>query len=214
MTSTKTSAQAAKELANKIMEYAQEGSSINIQVVPFGGTMAEVVFDGYERYIMSLDYKKHKILGFEDKTDYIKREQMLRHKVAMIGDGINDAPSLRKANVGIAMGSRGSDISVEAANIALINDNIEDIPHLIGIARQTIKIISVGIVFALTLNIVAMTLAILGFLSPIEGALIHNIGSVIVIIYSSNLVNYNISKKDYKRARKFGMTKNLNKSKS
>ena len=71
MTSTKTSAQAAKELANKIMEYAQEGSSINIQVVPFGGTMAEVIFDGYERYIMSLDYKKHKILGFEDKTDYI-----------------------------------------------------------------------------------------------------------------------------------------------
>lgn len=150
----------------------------------------------------------------EDKTDYIKREQMLRHKVAMIGDGINDAPSLRKANVGIAMGSMGSDISVEAANIALINDNIEDIPHLIGIARQTIKIISVGIVFALTLNIVAMTLAILGFLSPIEGALIHNIGSVIVIIYSSNLVNYKISKKDYKRARKFGMTKNLNKSKA
>ena len=99
----------------------------------------------------------------EDKTDYIKREQMLRHKVAMIGDGINDAPSLRKANVGIAMGSMGSDISVEAANIALINDNIEDIPHLIGIARQTIKIISVGIVFALTLNIVAMTLAILDF---------------------------------------------------
>ncbi|WP_407421167.1 heavy metal translocating P-type ATPase [Methanobrevibacter sp.] len=150
----------------------------------------------------------------EDKTEYIKREQMLGHKVAMIGDGINDAPSLRKANVGIAMGSVGSDISVEAANITLINDNIEDIPHLIGIARQTIRIISTGIGFALSLNIIAMALAISGLLNPIEGALIHNIGSVIVIIYSSTLVNYKISKKDYKGAEKFGVTKNLNNSKA
>lgn len=150
----------------------------------------------------------------EDKTEYIKREQMLGHKVAMIGDGINDAPSLKKANVGIAMGSMGSDISIEAANIALVNDNIEDIPHLIGIARQTIRIISIGICFALALNITAMGLAILGLLNPIEGALIHNIGSVVVIIYSSTLVNYKISKKDYKRAKKFGMTKNINKSKA
>ena len=144
----------------------------------------------------------------EDKTEYIKREQMLKHRVAMIGDGINDAPSLKKANVGIAMGDIGSDISVEAANITLVNDNIEEIPHLIGIARRTIKIISIGIGFALALNIVAMGMAILGLLNPIEGALIHNIGSVIVIIYSSTLVNYKLSIRDCK---KLGMTKSLNK---
>lgn len=149
----------------------------------------------------------------EDKTEYIKREQILGHKVAMIGDGINDAPSLKKANVGIAMGEIGSDISVEAANITLINDNIEDIPHLIGIARRTIKIINLGIGFALTLNISAMALAILGLLNPIEGALIHNIGSVIVIIYSSTLVRYKLSKRDCRQPRRFGMNKNLNKSK-
>ena len=150
----------------------------------------------------------------EDKTEYIKREQILGHKVAMIGDGINDAPSLRKANVGIAMGDIGSDISVEAANIALINDNIEDIPHLIGVARKTIKIINIGIGFALSLNIIAMGLAILGLLNPIEGALIHNIGSVVVIIYSSTLINYKLSKRDYKKPKKLGMTKTLNKSKA
>ena len=149
----------------------------------------------------------------EDKLEYIKREQTLKHRVAMIGDGINDAPSLKKANVGIAMGDIGSDVSVEAADIALVNDNIEDIPHLIGIARKTIRIINMGIGFALALNIIAMALAILGILNPIEGALIHNIGSVIVIIYSSTLVRYKLSRRDCRQPGKLGMTKHLNKSK-
>ncbi len=150
----------------------------------------------------------------EDKTDYIAREQILGHKVAMIGDGINDAPSLKKANVGIAMGNIGSDISVEAADIALINDNIEDVPHLIGIARKTIRTISISIAFALTINLLAMALAIFGMLNPIEGALIHNIGSVIVIIYSTTLISYRISEKDYKKSKKLGINKTLNKSKA
>ena len=149
----------------------------------------------------------------EDKLEYIKREQTLKHRVAMIGDGINDAPSLKKANVGIVMGDIGSDISIEAADITLVNDNIEDIPHLIGIARKTIRIINMGIGFALALNITAMALAILGILNPIEGALIHNIGSVIVIIYSSTLVRYNLSRRDCRQPGKLGMTKHLNKSK-
>ena len=147
----------------------------------------------------------------EDKTEYIKEEQVKGNRVAMIGDGINDAPSLKKANVGIAMGSIGSDVSVEAANIALINDNISDIPHLIGIARKTVKTINISIGFALTLNIIAMALAVLGILNPIEGALIHNIGSVIVIIYSYTLTKYRFSKKEHNRIKKLGITKPLNK---
>ena len=148
----------------------------------------------------------------EDKTEYIKQEQLNGNKIAIIGDGINDAPSLRKANVGIAMGDIGSDVSIEAANIALINDNIGDTPHLIAIARKTLKTINLNIAFSLALNITAMILAILGILGPIEGALVHNIGSVIVIIYSSTLVNYKISRKDYNSAKKLGITKTLNKS--
>jgi heavy metal translocating P-type ATPase len=147
----------------------------------------------------------------EDKIEYIKKEQTLGHKVSMIGDGINDAPSLKKSDVGIAMGSIGSDISIEAAKITLLNDNIEDIPHLIKIAKKTVRTINISIGFALILNIIAMSLAILGFLNPIQGALIHNIGSVFVIIYSTTLIRYNISKKEYTKEN-LGITKSLNKT--
>ena len=147
----------------------------------------------------------------EDKIEYIQKEQTLGHKVAMIGDGINDGPSLKKSDVGIAMGSIGSDISIEAAKITLLNDNIEDIPHLIKIAKKTLRTINISIGFALILNIIAMSLAILGFLNPIHGALIHNIGSVFVIIYSTKLIRYNISKKEYSKEN-LGITKSLNKT--
>ena len=139
----------------------------------------------------------------EDKTNYIRGEQMLGHNIAMIGDGVNDAPSLKKANVGIAMGKIGSEISVEAANITLINDNVGDIP-------QTVRTINISIAFALTLNVVAMALAILGILNPIEGALIHNIGSVAVITYSSTLIKYRMSKRDYKQSKKVAISKKIN----
>ena len=145
----------------------------------------------------------------EDKIKYIEDEQIKGHKVAMIGDGVNDAPSLKKANVGIAMGKIGSDISIEAADITLINDNIEILAHLIQISRKSIKTINICIGFSLILNIIAMGLAISGILNPIEGALIHNIGSVAVVGYSYTLTKYKSSTNDYKKE-KLGIPKSLN----
>lgn len=138
---------------------------------------------------VGIDNYKYNCLP-EDKSNYIKELQLKNNKVAMIGDGLNDAPSLKQANVGISMGSIGSDISIEASNITLIYDNIQDLPHLFKVSKKTLRTINAGIGFALTLNLIATVLAMFGLLNPIEGAFVHNIGSVIVIVYASLLLNY------------------------
>ena len=127
----------------------------------------------------------------EDKISNILDFQSNGKRIAMIGDGINDAPALRQADIGISMGGVGSDISIEASDVCLVSDDIKYIPHLLALSRKTIKTINRGIAFALILNILATAFAMLGWIGPIEGAFVHNIGSVIVIIYSSLLLRYN-----------------------
>ena len=125
----------------------------------------------------------------EDKLTYIRQQQESKQAVCMIGDGINDAPALKAAQVGIAMGGVGSDIAVEAADIALIHDDIQELPHLLHLARRMMRTIKKNLVFAMTLNFVAIFLAMAGILNPVVGALVHNAGSVLVIVNSAFLLN-------------------------
>ncbi len=132
----------------------------------------------------------------EDKLTWIDTFEKEEHKVCMIGDGINDAPALKKATVGIAMGGVGSDIAVDAADIALVDDKIEELPHLIGLSKRMMTTITINLTISMTLNIVAVILAVIGILNPVIGALVHNAGSVIVIIHSAFLMRFRESHRE------------------
>ena len=126
----------------------------------------------------------------EDKLAWIDASQRAGAPVCMIGDGINDAPALKMACTGIAMGGLGSDIAIEAADIALVNDEISELPHLLRLSRRMMGTINLNLTFSMTLNFAAIVLAMTGLLDPVVGALVHNAGSVLVIINSAFLLRW------------------------
>ena len=126
----------------------------------------------------------------KDKLNFIDKREKQKKSVCMIGDGVNDAPALKRATVGIAMGKIGSDIAIEAADIALVDDEVEKLPHLLSLSGKMMDTIKLNMSFSMGLNFIATVLAITGILNPIVGALVHNAGSVLVIINSSLLLKW------------------------
>lgn len=128
----------------------------------------------------------------EDKVRIIKNElrEFSSDKVCMVGDGINDAPALKAAYVGLAMGGVGSDIAVDAADAVLVRDDINRLPQLIMLARRTALTIKANIVMSMFLNLVAVVLATMGLMGPVVGALAHNAGALLIVLNSVTLLRW------------------------
>ena len=128
----------------------------------------------------------------EDKLKWIDFYQEQQQPVCMIGDGVNDAPALKRAQIGIAMGGIGSDIAVDSADIALVDDEVKELPHLLALSRRMMTTIKINLTFSMVLNFAAILLAMTGILNPVVGALVHNAGSVLVIIHSAFLLKWRV----------------------
>ena len=123
----------------------------------------------------------------EEKVQRITELQEGKKKICMIGDGVNDAPALKTAEVGVAMGTMGSDIAIEAADIALVSDDISKLPYLKRLSKATINTIRFSISLSLGINLMAIVLSVLKLLNPTTGALVHNVGSVFVVLIATLL---------------------------
>jgi heavy metal translocating P-type ATPase len=158
--------------------------SMNTQVVLLTGDHAQTARYFAEK--VGIQSVKAELLP-EHKVGSIAALKKQGHKVCMIGDGVNDAPALKIANVGVAMGGMGSDIAVEAADIALVGDDIAKIPYLKKLSDATVHTIKFNIVLSMAINFLAILLSIVGVLTPVSGALVHNAGSVLVVLNAALL---------------------------
>ena len=123
----------------------------------------------------------------EDKLTAIEDIKKSGRQVCMIGDGVNDAPALKASDVSVAMGTMGSDVAIDAADVALLGDDIGKIPYLKRLSNSTLFTIRFNIALSMCINAVAIICSVLGLLNPVTGAIVHNAGSCLVVLNAALL---------------------------
>jgi len=124
----------------------------------------------------------------QDKVDYVRKTKGRGYRVAVVGDGVNDAPALAAGDIGIAMGAAGSEVAIHSATIALMNNDLRRLPFLVRLSRSTRGVINQNFLFGVAFIIGGLALAAFGKINPIVAAIMHNAGSLIVIFNSARLV--------------------------
>ncbi len=177
------------KLRPKAKEVINELNSMDVETVMLTGDNAKAA----KVFARELGIKsvRSELLP-EDKVNQITLLQKEGKSVCMIGDGVNDAPALKISDVGVAMGSMGSDIAIDSADIALMGDDITQIPYLKRLSNAVIKSIKLNITLSMIINFIAITLSLLGLLGPVSGALVHNAGSVLVVLNAALLYDRKI----------------------
>src|SRR5882724_4311179 len=124
----------------------------------------------------------------QNKVEFVRAVKAKGYKVAVIGDGVNDAPALAAGDIGIAMGAAGSEVAIHSATIALMNNDLRRLPFLVKLSRSTRAVINQNFLFGIFFIIVGLTATAMGYIGPIVAAILHNVGSLFVIFNSARLV--------------------------
>jgi Cd2+/Zn2+-exporting ATPase len=124
----------------------------------------------------------------QDKVEFVKASKAKGYRVAVIGDGVNDAPALAAGDISIAMGAAGSEVAIHSATIALMNNDLRRLPFLITLSRLTRSVINQNFLFGVLFVVIVLTAGAMGYVHPIVAALLHNAGALIVVFNSARLV--------------------------
>ena len=127
----------------------------------------------------------------QDKLEHLRALGGEEHGVLVVGDGINDALALREADVGIAMGAMGSDLAIESADIALMNNNLSNIPFVVSLAKKTRSTIYQNLALSILISVTMIGLSAFGIISSLAGSIFHNVGAFVVLLNSSRILRYN-----------------------
>lgn len=159
--------------------------SLGLRVLLLSGDSVEAVHAVAER--LGIEECRARLLPV-NKSDAIDELRRAGRVVCMVGDGFNDAPALKRADVGVSLGGVGSNIATEASDIVLYRDEISELPFAVSLARRAVKTVKSNLILSTVLNALGVSLAVLGVLSPVTGALVHNASSLATILNSLRLL--------------------------